>query len=368
MHHPIIPEWFPEHPPIYDIEKSYAENAQDGPFFDGHIPKRPPVLGTLDFLGHSLSSPLGVPAGPLLNSRWVAFAAQVGFDLVTYKTIRSFAHPGHELPNMIFVETLQEGARSLEEPPQNLDQLTLTNSFGMPSKSPEFLLEDIDRGNRSLSKGQVMIVSVVGTPNQGVSFREDFVRAALLAKEGGAKIIEANFSCPNVGKSEGMLYLDHEAVYEYTKAIASAIHPIPLILKVGSFPSSDVLKKVFVAAARGGAAAICGLNSVSMHVVDRKGHPALGTHRPTSGVCGAAIRQAGLHFVADASSLIEKEKLDLILLGCGGIVKPEHFDDFLENGADIAMVATGMMWDPFLALRYHWKKTNELTDSRSLSF
>jgi dihydroorotate dehydrogenase len=45
--------------------------------------------------------------------------------------------------------------------------------------------------------------------------------------------------------------------------------------------------------------------------------------------------------------------LFLALLGCGGIMLPEHFDAFFEAGADVAMSATGLMWDPYLAMRYH---------------
>ena len=363
-----ISDWFPEHPPIYDIAKSYAENASDGPFFHAEIPKRPKPTAQIDFLGCKLNSPLGIPAGPLLNANWITLAAKLGFDLLTYKTIRSFAHPGHALPNMIYVEPkTADVALACKQTPKSLDGLTLTNSFGMPSRSPEFLLEDIEKANRSLSEGQAMIVSVVGTPNQGVSFAQDFVRAASLAKDAGAKLIEANFSCPNVGKAEGQLYTNPEAVYEFAHAIVSAIRPIPLILKVGVFPTPQIMSYVLDAAARAGVQAICGINSVSYHVVDKQQHPALGEQRPSSGVCGAAIRKAALEFLRSASSIIRKEKLGLELLGCGGIVKSDQFDEFLECGAKIAMSATGMMWDPFLALRYLWDKADDRTKSHSLS-
>ena len=361
----IIPEWFPNKPPIYDIHKSYADNAAYGPFFNEPIPERPPCKPSVDCLGFKLLSPLGVPAGPLLNSRWIALAAKLGFDCVTYKTIRSFAHPGHQLPNMIFIDPVDDRLARAAPPAHAMEDLTLTNSFGMPSKSPDFLLEDITQANRSLMPGQLMIVSVVGTPNQGVSFKEDFVRAAMLAKEAKAKVIEANLSCPNVGKTEGMLYLDPEAVYEFTKAMVHAIRPVPLVLKVGTFPDPNIMTRCFTAAARAGAAAICGINSVSMQVVDAKGEPALGPHRPTSGVCGAAIFHQALDFLQHGSEILRKERLDLELFGCGGIVKSEQFDTMLTHGPKIAMCATGMMWDPLLALRTHWRHAHESTRPHS---
>lgn len=354
----FLPEWSQDLPPIYDISKSCAENVSQGPLFNRPIPERPKQKGfPIKLFDFELASPLGIPAGPLFNSQWTTLAARLGFDVVTYKTIRSFAHPGHQLPNMIYVKRLgKDQAEIVEEMPNQLTKLTVTNSFGMPSRSPDFLLEDIDRANRALAKGQLLIVSVVGTPNQGLSFRDDFVRTAQIARAGGAKVIEANFSCPNVDQSEGMLYFHPETVYDFTRALVAAIHPIPLILKVGLFPTAEIMHHAFIAAARAGARGICGLNSVSMRVTDQQGLPALGPKREMSGVCGAAIREDALHFLREASKLIHKEKLDLTLLGCGGIMLPSHFDEFLAAKATIAMSATGMMWDPFLALRYHWSK------------
>jgi len=354
----VIAEWFPNNPPIYDIEKSYAENAKEGPFFKGEIPKRAPSKRTFDLFGHQVKSPLGVPAGPLLNSRWIALAAKLGFDVPTYKTIRSMAHPGHPPPNVIYVKPTGPHRAMPSDPSNDLSDFTITNSFGMPSMSPDFLIQDIARANASLSIGQVMIVSVVGTPFQGLSFADDFVRAAVLAKEAGAKIIEANFSCPNVDKAEGSLYTSAETVYEYAKKISNAIRPLPLILKVGLFQNPEQMKQVFLAAARGGANAVCGLNAVSMDVVDAKGSAPLGESRRSSGVCGGSIRPQALHFIHSAAELIRKEKLGLLLLACGGITRPEHFDLFLDAGAQFALAATGMMWDPYLALRYHERKNH----------
>jgi dihydroorotate dehydrogenase (NAD+) catalytic subunit len=339
-----LPKWFPDHPPIYDIDKTYAENAAHGPFFTGAIPKRPKPAKLFDFLGHPVRSFLGVPAGPLLTSNWIALAAKMGFDIPTYKTIRSEAHPGHHLPNVTYVDA--HGNQTAM--PTDLSNLTITNSFGMPSKSPDFLLQDIAKANASLSEGQVMIVSVVGTPNRGISFLDDFIRAAILAREAGAKIIEVNFSCPNVEKADGILYQSPETVHEYARAIAKAIHPIPLIIKVGVFDNVHLMKSVFLAAARGGAKAVCGINTVSMAI-----HPPLDAGRKTSGVCGSAIRKAALTFLRDAAQVIRENKFDLTLMGCGGILLPEHFDEFFKAGATVAMSATGMMWDPYLAMRHH---------------
>ncbi|MBS0603498.1 MAG: tRNA-dihydrouridine synthase [Verrucomicrobia bacterium] len=358
-----LPQWYPQQPAIYDIHKTYLENAADGPFFSGPLPKRamPPKEKWIDFLGHSVASPIGVAAGPLLTSRWVDLAGKLGFDIPIYKTIRSTEYPCHPLPNMVFVDTHgmikhqahPKSATLVMSPSPHLEDLAVTNSFGMPSKSPQFLIEDIPRANASLQDGQVMVVSVGGTVRSDCTFLEDFVKAAELAKNSGAKIIEANFSCPNIDKSEGCLYMTPATVFEIGKAIVRAVAPIPVIIKAGIFSSEEQMRDVFIAAARAGIRAVAGINTVSMAVIDEKGQPALGPKRLTSGICGGPIREVALQFVETAAKINRREKLDLTLIGVGGITLPEHFDLFFNAGADVAMSATGMMWDPYLAARYH---------------
>lgn len=363
----ILPAWWPEKPPVYNIEKSYLENFEEGPFFEGAIPERifPPQEEWVDFLGFPVARPLGVPAGPLLNSRWVAFAAEMGFDIVTYKTIRSKPHPAHPLPNMIYVDTKgmltyerhSETLSQADLPPKNMLSLAATNSFGIPSQGRDFLIQDIARANASLAPAQVMIVSVVGTPRENEDFYEDFVHAARIALEAGAKIIEADLSCPNVATCEGSLFTSPEAVFEISRRMKLALGSVPLVIKVGVIEDKEVLRKVMRAAAKGGAQAICGINTVSMKVVKEDGTPALGEKRLRSGVCGGPIREAALDFIRNACDLNKEEKLGMTIMGTGGITLAEHFDLFFNAGAHVAMSAVGMMWDPYLAARYHDRRT-----------
>src|SRR5262249_38777807 len=143
-------------------------------------------------------------------------------------------------------------------------------------------------------------------------------------------------------------------------ALVKAIAPVPLIIKVGTFISDAQMHDIFCAAAKAGIRAISGINTVSMSVLDDQGRPALVPKRPTSGVCGGPIREVALHFIEQAAQINRLAKLDLTLIGVGGITLPEHFDEFLDAGADIAMTATGMMWDPYLAARYHQKHGHSL--------
>lgn len=349
--------------PIYDIHKTYLENAEEGPFFKGALPKRllPPQEQWIELFGYRIASAIGVPAGPLLNARWVALAAKLGFDIVTYKTIRSQQHPAHPLPNMVYVDAdhqlqpHEEGSilHVATHPPRTMEELSLTNSFGIPSRDPEYLIADIARAEAALGPGQLMIVSVVGTVRPNEDFFLDFARAAELAIAGGAKVIEADLSCPNVVTAEGSLYTDPEALLKLTRIMKRAIGDRPLILKMGMINDKETMRKVAHSAALGGASALAGINTLSMQVVDSTGKAALGEKRLRAGVCGRPIREAALSFVRLAHEVIVEEKFDLLLLGTGGVTDYTHLDDLFTAGADVAMSALGMMWDPYIADRYH---------------
>lgn len=348
--------------PVYDINKTYAENIKEGPCFEGELPRRiwPDESRWIDFLGYRIASPLGVPSGPLLSSRWTTLAARLGFDVIAYKTIRSQGYLGHPLPNVIFVDPNPVDAgtvKPLGHIPHSMNELSITNSFGNPSMPPVFLLEDIARARASLAKGQVLIVSVFGSTDFSQEVKEDFVRTAQLAKEAGAHIIEANFSCPNVSSKEGCLYMDADSSYEIASAIAKAVAPLPLLIKLGRFHDAASLRRTLTSLARAGAHGICGINTISKRIVNTDGSPALGANRETGGVCGSMIRQEALNFVREARAAIDKERLGLELAACGGIVEPGHFDDFLNAGAKIAMTATGMMWNPYIATQWHQQKS-----------
>jgi hypothetical protein len=100
-------------PCVYDIHASWQDNLSRGPVASscsGATLERmlPPRDQWVDFLGHQVASRIGVPAGPLLDSKWVAFAGGLGYDVVTYKTIRTQPSAGHAPPNVLRLATQQQ--------------------------------------------------------------------------------------------------------------------------------------------------------------------------------------------------------------------------------------------------------------------
>lgn len=342
----------------YDTARTYDENYAAGPVFDGPLPVLAKPESPVEFLGFRLNSPLGVPAGPLLNRAYVDLYARLGWDVPVYKTVRSVARACHPAPNCLYVgsEALREdealSLRTATPEPETVTDLSITNSFGMPSKAPAEWMEDVRAADAAMGDGQLLIVSIVGTP--GVDGRDlvaDFAYTAALAKEAGARVIEANFSCPNVVSGEGSLYGDAELSAVVTARIRKEIGNIPLLIKMGALPEAR-LREV-VAANAANIDGIAAINTVPLRIVDAEGNQALpGQGRLQSGVCGAAIRNVAAEMTARLVRIRKELDARFAVVSVGGVMTETDIDDRLARGADLVMSATAAMWDPLLASRW----------------
>jgi len=341
----------------YDISRDYYENFERGPRFKGSFPDLESLKKEeLDFFGNRLAFPFGIPAGLLLNSRWVSFYARMGFPLLVYKTVRTVEHPSHPYPNCLFVKTGMLDpfklpdvllAPSGYEPP-SLREVTITNSFGMPSMKPDWWQEDMERAKNSLPEGYVLVGSGVGTyAGSREKLVGDFVDVSVMLREVGVAAVILNFSCPNVEGSEGLIYTDYELSAEIVSGVKKAVPDVPLFVKVG-FLYGKALEG-FVKAVAPYVEGIAGINSIQAKVVKEDGSPALGAGREKSGVCGWAIGECARLFTVELSRIRKEMKADFLIMSCGGVTDRESFAGLKECGADVVLSCTGAMFNPLLA-------------------
>lgn len=345
--------------PFFDPLRSYEDNYEHGPFgaFADHheyVQTGEPVH---DFHGHKVYAPLGIPAGPLLNSAYCAAAFRKGFDIAVYKTVRSGVFPSHPFPNVLAIHP--EGDLDFETLKQPViadatytEPLSITNSFGVPSKDPSVWQEDVRTAIAAAGKGQVLVLSFMGTmhPNQTQQeFVDDYVRAAKLAYETGAPVLETNLSCPNIG-NEGLVCYNLDITEQIAKGIRSVIGSAPLILKVGYYKDDADMEKL-AEIAHAYATGVSGINTLQAEVRDAAGNQALpgSPARLRSGVCGAGIKWAGLDFVRRMKAIKDARGFTFSLEGVGGVTVPEDYKEYRDAGADVVMSATGAMWNPYLA-------------------
>lgn len=347
-----------KHIPYYNPTLSYEENYEKGPFgafSHGEISPQQ-SQPTTTFLGQKVFLPFGIPAGPIINSRFAKAAFKKGFDIVVYKTVRSDFFPCHPFPNILAIHpkkdlTLEQLKYPIIADSNYTTPLSITNSFGVPSKTPDIWQEDVKKAISHEGKGQVLVLSFMGTVKKNQTqeeFIDDYILTAKLAKETGAKILETNLSCPNIG-NEGLVCYNLEVTEKICKGIRNIIGNTPLILKAGYYEQNNDLEKLARIASEY-ADSIAGINTLQAEVLDKKREQALpGPTRLRSGICGASIKWAGLDFVKRLKKIKDANNYTFSIEGVGGVTVPEDYFAYKEAGADSVMSATGSMWNPYLA-------------------
>ena len=341
-------------PNSYDIEKTYAENYEAGPQLSG-IDLTVPTTPMKRLLNFDVRSRLGIAAGLLLNSKWIEAYAQLGFDVLTYKTVRSSFRPCYPLPNWVFVTDdgqLEGPIYARAEIPCDPSQVTSAVCFGMPSMAPDVWRADVGKAKEVLMPGQLLVVSVVATPQEGWGAEEiaaDFALCARWAAEAGADLVEANLSCPNVCTAEGSIYRDSIFSQLVSKTVRESLGELPLLLKIGYFEQGNQLSD-FLGAVAPFADGVTMVNGITRPVLHPDGRPVFGESYLRAGVLGRSIHAASVRAVSEAKQMVADQALDLSILAVGGASLPKDIDDFFKVGADAVMMGSSPMYLPDLAV------------------
>lgn len=357
----------------YDISSPF--NLLDAPVGFAEDPPIVPLRQRrTQIAGHWVDFPLGLPASVLAaNSKWIEFYARRGFDILTYKTVRTRYFKEHPWPNWVFLKN----PRSLEYPvdsavvgcpgywPEDRTTISMANSFGVPSLAPEWWKEDLRRAREVVKKGhQVLMVSVMASQHGSKeAIAEDFVEAARIARDAGADIIEANYSCPNVqGDPIGDLYRDAEKSGYVSQALRGALgEKTPLFVKIGYLPGPELRK--FVEGNAPFIRGIVAINTISAEVASSDGEQIFPDRsqnggkivRKTAGISGWAIKAKAQEVVRNLIEFRrslgrEAGQSALTILGVGGVVTEQDVDQYLQLGVDGVESCTGAFLNPHLGL------------------
>jgi dihydroorotate dehydrogenase len=389
---------------MYDANASYEENYEAGPRgrFDvsGVLPRvRFLEEPRYSFLGVPLHVPFGMPAGPLLNARYVSAALNAGVCLPVYKTVRTRAWRSHPYPNVLAIESLAHSTAGVvggvgssvgplfakkeldtvrgrplaEGDYANPQRLSISNSFGVPSLEPAQWASDFATLLGNVPKGTHVVLSFQGTRSDAPEvagcgpsgsfdvFLEDNARAAVLAlhaaRGAGQGLLEVNLSCPN--EKGAPVYRDVGQAREVLKAIRTGLDAVcaekgwprvRLVAKIGVLDDASCL--AFLRETRGVVDAVSAINTVSARIEGEDGGLVLGARVPSGGVCGRAIFEQGLRVVEKLSAArraLRLEPSEMGLVGVGGVMSAREFMAYRHAGADVVQAATGAMWNLGLA-------------------
>ena len=343
--------------PVYDRLRSYEWNYDHPPH---PVPlDLPPMPGVWQFCGLPVGAPLGVPAGPLLNGRWWLYYASLGFDELTYKTVRSRPRECYPLPNLQPVRCGQLHGGEQDLPACDAMDETWAVANGMPSQPPAVWQSDIQWTRDRLDSAKVLSVSVVGTMQADWTIDDlaaDYAWCARAAVDSGADVVETNFSCPNVATCDGQLYQHAADASHCAAAVRDAIGTTPYLVKIGHVESAEGADRLLAALAP----FVDGLvmtNSIAATVVDQRGERLFDGQK--RGICGGAIRDASLAQTRLFGQRLPNAGEPLQLIGVGGVFTAAHVRAYLDAGATAVHVATAAMTHPdvALAIRDAWDGT-----------
>ena len=234
-------------------------------------------------------------------------------------------------------------------PPPRLWELAggMINSIGLPNKGLAGYLEhDLPQ----LAELPVpLIVNVMGFTREQVG---ELVAAFAEREEVAA--LELNVSCPNV--ETGMIM---GADPRETAALVAHVRPLtrkPLIVKLT--PNCTSPGDVAAAAEAEGADAVSLINTLRGMAFHprRPGTPWLGGG--TGGVSGPAVRAVALAQVAEVRARVE-----VPIVGMGGVQTGRQARDMLEEGAAVVAVGTESFRDPMAGARVAAELAESLANS-----
>jgi dihydroorotate dehydrogenase len=338
---------------VYRVDRSYSWNYAHAP----SLPRvrRLPAGPGGRLLGHDLNSPLGVAAGPLLNSRWVEGYARLGYDILTYATVRSREHPALSLPNIRHIENREQMAVLARRPGNNGSGTTLAVSLGLPSMSPDVWRRDMRRARERLGAGQVLVASVVGTPDPAAGTEAlvaDYAQCAAWAAEAGAQVVEAHLAIGHpFGEPGQMVYenipLSAQILYRIRTSVS-----VPVVAKLGLFRSARLLHDTATRLAPWASGFVL-VHAIPRRVLDAEGKAAFeGSEREWADVVGAGTFPVCSRQVEELLAWRRAGAWPHTIVGVGGISTVERARHLLREGADGVLVATTALFEPLFAVQF----------------
>ncbi|MDR1362591.1 MAG: dihydroorotate dehydrogenase [Spirochaetaceae bacterium] len=205
----------------------------------------------------------------------------------------------------------------------------LLNSIGLENPGIEAFIDKELPRLRAL--GPAVIANLSG------SSVDEYQRGAELLSASSIDMVELNISCPNV-KQGGMSFgLDAEAAASVVAPVRSACKK-PLMVKLS--PAAPDIAAVARACVRHGADALSLVNTFRGMAIDiHKRRPVF--DNVAAGLSGPAIRPLALHIIWELY-----ERVNVPIIGLGGIARAEDAIEFLMAGAAAVQVGSATFANP----------------------
>lgn len=280
---------------------------------------------SINYLGVDCMNPFFLSSSPVGgNYDMVAKCYETGWGGCFFKTVGIFVA---DECSPRFDQTNKEG----------LPWLGFKNMEQISDKPTEKNFEFMYRLNRDYPD-HVTVSTIMGSNEQ------EWKDLAVMCEQAGAKLIEGNFSCPqmtshDMGSDVGT---NCELVKSYCEAVTS-VTDIPFIAKMT--PNNKNMEEPAIAAIQGGAASVSAINTIksvtNIDFENMTAMPVVNGKSSISGYSGAAVKPIALRFITNLLQCEELKGRDIS--GIGGIETWRDAAEFLALGCRNVQVTTAIM-------------------------
>jgi dihydroorotate dehydrogenase (NAD+) catalytic subunit len=273
---------------------------------------------SVDFLGHTLSTPFVLASGIWGTTvDLLVRAGAAGCGAVTAKSCGPSPRTGHVNPTCI-----DWGSG-------------LLNAIGLANPGVEAEVELLKAANAQL---EPMRVSLIASIFAGTA--AEFGQVAAIVATAQPDFIEVNISCPNVGSEYGEPFAANPVtaaqVTEQVKAAAGP-HNIPVIVKLA--PNVPDVTRIGRAVVEAGADALCAINTMPGLVIDvASGQPILANR--SGGISGPALKPIALKCVYD----LHQAMPDVPIIGTGGVTTGTDALEMIMAGATVVGIGSAVYY------------------------
>ena len=273
---------------------------------------------TVDFLGHTLSTPVVLASGIWGTTvDLLVRAATAGFGAVTAKSCGPSPRTGHVNPSC-----LDWGNG-------------LLNAIGLANPGAEAEVELLKAAQVQLAPMRVPLIASIFAGTD-----VEFGQVAAIVAQAQPDFIEVNISCPNVGSEYGEPFAGNPTTAaQVTEQVKAAVtpHGIPVIVKLA--PNVPDVTRIGRAVVEAGADALCAINTMPGLVIDvASGQPILANR--SGGISGPALKPIALKCVYD----LRQAMPDVPIIGTGGVTTGTDALEMIMAGATVVGVGSAIYY------------------------
>jgi dihydroorotate dehydrogenase (NAD+) catalytic subunit len=201
----------------------------------------------------------------------------------------------------------------------------LINAMGLPNPGIQEFVQEIRKAKAALNVP--LIVSVYGFS------ADEYARVAGEAVAAGADAIELNVSCPHVKETGSEIGQSSQVLIQVVRKVKHTINK-PVFVKLS--PNVTSIEEIAEAAANAGADALTIMNTVKALAIDAETMMPILANK-TGGLSGPAVKPIALRHVYSVY-----ERVEVPIIGCGGISNWQDAVEFLLAGASAVQIGTAI--------------------------